>query len=1446
MFSRWEHQCNSTIGGRTYKTVASANLVDVNLRATWRRTPFELNLLESAAAQNESLYEPLLAQIIGLDDEEAQFTHQELFESASALLAEMPAAMFEFQLANKYHSPRVQAHYQYYSNVVLPKHSAQLVSQCAVDSFGNKVGTKSGLPAAWMVLNNKIYCSSDEIFALRFDESSQEGLIATDRIMGKAGPIAIVYGDIASTKFRRMFRTIYSFVQQGKLRVVWRYIPDEKTVEKESLTGYGVDLTLKRTDYIVLDDRDFGQKILEVDTPEVESDVFWESYHKDIAPLKQTDIDSVDLRLASYILDGNYTLSQFEMLQTVVQDFPKFVSFFASYPVNPEVKKHAATNDEFGLDDTATGLYVNGAPILAAQLDVFRLFKVIEDEHNLVSQFSDFGLKPSQAKELIKKFAHMSTVMQAQRDRARYNIGKTPGVVFLNNIEKDKAYKPVSTNLEVYMQRFQMGQIPPLRENVHETIFAVNLSDQQTVAVVMKVYELMVGRKICQQIGVLPLVDSELDAQLTQQFYRLYEAGSKAKLLQFLKDISSGEANFDETELDITKYTQVRKQFSITNPSVIINGVFYALDGRFQQNIAAQIYQDTIELQHFLINEAQKAGGPGDLSAVKHGQLKQFLLRGLLQSRNLRVAPENMNVVQFKDIDKELVEAAVSAVRSDADGLPMASLWVVGDFDDESVRVQLANVLRFWITAGNENLQLRVLQTGDSKLFGLVETYLQSKKFSLTVEDVEILVETVESAESGYATGNVSELLVRNKLPSDKPFLLLSGRFISVGAEPLSVSDLEAWVSHDSENRLELIQSALVTLDLDFDLEKVTSQSSWFERLFALVTRSLFKDELFERFDFSKIDLYNQFTVIGDEESPITVTLLIDPLSEKAQEVIAMVNAVTKLPFVNLQILLQPKPKVEELAIKRLYRGVFPSGATFDETGKAVDAAKAVFDLVPEETLFTLNLITPSPWIVVIQEANTDLDNVKLSLAGGTVSGTYELKNILVEGYYTQDLSGPVHIPPAGLAVDLSPVGVTSAVSDTNVMATAGYMQLKANPGFYDLTIKKGTRSAEIYDLVSASEGFEEEGKIPVDSIQLRILNLKGLMVFPKVAKKPGFEDKSLDEPVPAAKKGFMGKLFKKSVESKQPEINIFTVASGHLYERFLGIMTASVMKHTKHTVKFWLIENYMSPHFKKVLPALAEKYGFKYELVNYKWPSWLRNQREKQRTIWGYKILFLDVLFPQDLEKVIFVDSDQIVRTDMKELVDMDLEGAPYGYTPMGDSREEMEGFRFWKQGYWAKLLGDEYLYHISALYVIDLKKFRAIGAGDKLRAHYQQLSADPNSLSNLDQDLPNNLQKELRIFSLPQDWLWCETWCSDESLKTAKTIDLCNNPLTKEPKLDRARRQIPEWTTYDDEITDMIKGLRLDEAVPAPVEEEEEEEEEQIDAGQDYDWDDLEHDEL
>lgn len=109
------------------------------------------------------------------------------------------------------------------------------------------------------------------------------------------------------------------------------------------------------------------------------------------------------------------------------------------------------------------------------------------------------------------------------------------------------------------------------------------------------------------------------------------------------------------------------------------------------------------------------------------------------------------------------------------------------------------------------------------------------------------------------------------------------------------------------------------------------------------------------------------------------------------------------------------------------------------------------------------------------------------------------------------------------------------------------------------------------------------------------------------------------------------------------------------------------------------------------------------------------------------------------------------------------------------------------------------------SALYVVDLVRFRELSAGDRLRGQYQSLSMDPNSLANLDQDLPNNMIHQVPIHSLPQEWLYCETWCAKENLARAKTIDMCNDPMTKEPKLQRARRMVPEWNIFDKEIQDL-----------------------------------------
>lgn len=653
--------------------------------------------------------------------------------------------------------------------------------------------------------------------------------------------------------------------------------------------------------------------------------------------------------------------------------------------------------------------------------------------------------------------------------------------------------------------------------------------------------------------------------------------------------------------------------------------------------------------------------------------------------------------------------------------------------------------------------------------------------------------------------------------------LVLNGRVVGpiLQGTNFTVSDFGQLLQFERSRRIDPASAALADLFPGKQTESPLN-SAILSSTIALSTISDVPEGIFESAPTLRMNKFHSFagnhTMIqtGDAEtSSIHFVASIDPTSEIAQRWIPILKVLSELSGVHLQLYLNPKEKMKELPVKRFYRHVLDARPTFNEDGDLRDL-KATFSGLPKDALLNLALDVPPAWLVAPKESVHDLDNIKLSALkeGVDVDAIYELEHILIEGHSRDVTVGP---PPRGVQLYLG-TAKDPYFADTIIMANLGYFQFKANPGYWKIQLQPG-RSEQIFHIDSAGQqGYNPQ---PGDeSTDLTLMSFQGKTLYPRLSRKPGQEAEDvLEESVKSGTPmDYLSKASKFASSllttvglapsaPKHADINIFSVASGHLYERMLNIMMVSVMRHTKHSVKFWFIEQFLSPSFKASLPTLAAHYNFDYSLITYKWPHWLRAQSEKQREIWGYKILFLDVLFPTSLDKVIFVDADQIVRTDMHDLVTHDLHGAPYGFTPMCDSRTSMEGFRFWKTGYWANFLRGR-PYHISALYVVDLVKFREIAAGDRLRQQYHQLSADPGSLSNLDQDLPNHMQHVLPIHSLPQEWLWCETWCSDESLKQARTIDLCNNPETKEPKLSRARRQVPEWTGIDEEIAEVFRA--------------------------------------
>ncbi|XP_031130527.1 UDP-glucose:glycoprotein glucosyltransferase isoform X1 [Ipomoea triloba] len=711
-----------------------------------------------------------------------------------------------------------------------------------------------------------------------------------------------------------------------------------------------------------------------------------------------------------------------------------------------------------------------------------------------------------------------------------------------------------------------------------------------------------------------------------------------------------------------------------------------------------------------------------------------------------------------------------------------------------------------------------------------------------------------ESALSGFTDDNiktylskVAKFLYRQVgLESGGAVVITNGRVVHVVEGTTFLShDLQLLESLEFKQRIKHIVEIVEEVKWeDVDPDMLTSK--FISDIIMSISSSIAtRERTSEGARFELLSATYSAVVLENENATIHIDAVIDPLSPSGQKLASLLYLLSKSVHPSMRLVLNPMSSLVDLPLKNYYRYVAPTMDDFSRTDFAVYGPQAFFANMPPSKTLTMNLDVPEPWLIEPVVAVHDLDNILLENLGETrtLQAVYELEALVLTGHCSEK----DHDPPRGLQLILGTKSTPHLV-DTLVMANLGYWQMKVSPGVWYLQLAPG-RSSELYIMKQDGDG----GQNTILSKRITINDLRGKLVHLEVVKKKGKEHENLLVPTDsdshsrASKKGnrnswnsnflkwasgFIGGSDQSKKTESAPElgrgtrhgktINIFSVASGHLYERFLKIMILSVLKNTNRPVKFWFIKNYLSPQFKDVIPHMAREYGFEYELITYKWPTWLHKQKEKQRIIWAYKILFLDVIFPLALEKVIFVDADQIVRADMGELYDMDLKGRPLAYTPFCDNNKDMDGYRFWKQGFWKDHLRGR-PYHISALYVVDLLKFRETAAGDNLRVFYETLSKDPNSLSNLDQDLPNYAQHTVPIFSLPQEWLWCESWCGNTTKPKAKTIDLCNNPMTKEPKLQGAKRIVAEWPELDLEartFTAKILGedISPQEQPPAP----------------------------
>ncbi|XP_043926163.1 UDP-glucose:glycoprotein glucosyltransferase 1 [Protopterus annectens] len=1473
--------------------VADSKAVTMSLTTKWSSTPLLLEASEFLAEEGEEKFWHFVEdnQLIRHQDHGGDdFSYYHLImKRASQYLSDLQQNLLKFALSLRTYSSTVQTFQQIAASEPPPE------------------GCK-----AFYTVHGKKSCSSGSLENLlkTAAERSNPYLFKGDHrypVLNKDTPTVILYAEMGTEEFAHFHQLFSSKANNGLISYVFRHYISNPSKNKVYLSGYGVELAIKSTEYkakddtqvkstdtntTVLDEKDSVDEVqgflfgkLRNSYPQLQEQLKELRKHlvestNEMAPLKVWQLQDLSFQTAARILAAP-TADALMVMKDLSQNFPTKARSLTRTVVNYALKLEIEENQKYfkgtlGLQPGDSALFINGLHIDLDVQDIFSVLDVLRNEARIMDGLHRLGIEGAHLHNILK--------LNVQPSETEYAVDiRSSAIRWVNNLETDSAYSSWPWSVQELLRPTFPGVIRQIRKNFHNLVLIFDPADKST-ADLLTTAEMFYNNQIPLRIGLVFVVnDSEdadglkdpgvalfrafnyvsqdVDSQYAfQTLLLIYNEVTGDETLKVKHVISVLEKKYPYVDVSSilgpdSAYDKNRKEgkdYCLQTglghvPIVLFNGIPYQKDQLDPDEL------ETVTMHKILDSTAffQKAVYMGDLNndqdvvdfVMNQPNVIPRLNSRILSSerRYLEMALTSNKFIddyaRFIFLDTREKAVAVSnsmnyLTKKDESFVRPVTFWIVGDFDKPSGRQLLYNAVKHLKTSNNvrigminnpsedpskENTHIAraiwaALQTQNSnnaknfitklakeETAQALETGADIEEFAVGGMDVDNFKDMFESSKADFVLSHALFCKEVLKLKKGQRAVISNGQIVG----PLE--DTEIFNQGDF-HLLEEIAMRTSAMKIKEKIQQLGVEEDHASDLVMKVDALLSaqpKGESRTEYQFLE-DRHSAIKLRPKEgQAYFDVVAIVDPVTRDAQRLAPFLLVLNQLINMNLRVFMNCQPKLSEMPLKSFYRYVLEPEIAFLVDNRFAPGPLAKFMDMPQSPLFTLNVITPESWMIESVNTAYDLDNIYLEEVESVVAGEYELEYLILEGHCYDVTTGQ---PPRGLQFTLGTT-MNPVIVDTIVMANLGYFQLKANPGAWVLRLRKG-RSEDIYRIY----GHDGTDSPPDSDEVIVVLNsFKTKIIKVKVQKKPGKLNEELlsdenGEPDSgfweSIRRGFTGTPATEDIKAdKEDVINIFSVASGHLYERFLRIMMLSVLKQTQTPVKFWFLKNYLSPTFKEFIPYMAEKYGFQYELVQYKWPRWLHQQTEKQRIIWGYKILFLDVLFPLAVDRILFVDADQIVRTDLKELRDFDLEGAPYGYTPFCDSRREMDGYRFWKSGYWASHLGGR-KYHISALYVVDLKKFRKIAAGDRLRGQYQGLSQDPNSLSNLDQDLPNNMIHQVPIKSLPQEWLWCETWCDEASKKKAKTIDLCNNPMTKEPKLKAAVRIVQEWQDYDQEI--------------------------------------------
>lgn len=1167
----------------------------------------------------------------------------------------------------------------------------------------------------FFLLNGKKYENSDDAFYLKSGDLKKQAAVAdydvvkpNEIVVGTnpASPIVILYGCPDSDgEFEEFNRNLFSeATHSGKLRYTWR---STCSLSDTTLKGIPIDFTVKETSNI---------SVLPTESLRVPEE-FAKSGYTFYSPTEE-ELSDLDVKVASLIANHYRNTKDFKSTisyaKGIINNFPLLVPQLLSSDV--ETSKVLQNNNilkERGFDYNMLGLYINGQNWKLSALDHYTLTNAITSEYmnlrnlHAILEKSDPQSTLLTAKELMNKFSQFSLPNYQELQPIKVDLHRIPGfsesVIYFNDIEIDDQYSDLPLDIEKFFEKSKFGELPEYRKNWNEVIFVIDfnrLEDQDTRSALEGLNRAInvITQGYPQRVGMLPLNTGTAEG-IVNKIYELKNS-DLLDVEDFLSSLPNEEVLVSGGYPNAPDVSRLLNELQIFQTSIIINGEVYP----FKKNtwhylIAKIIKKDKALLKKELTKYIDRE------STQQNVDVRGILHFKSANCRHTKYTPDYFSDSTYSLINNgelQLIDGRVFEYVKGKDYNLLHTVTLVDDFNTPQALKKLRNLLN----TGFIGVRVRLIHKGalPSSNWNNLKKILSKEDFSSELNSL------VKKCNKHLPKDELNLGVLRKWLPglqekylTTQSFLVVNGRFIHLETNEIpSKKHFEAIIKREAKRTLDAMY-ALEAVYPSFSENKI--DPDFIEMVSATLTKMFYQGtQLYDngvdytpegslsRIDltqFLKTDNFTVFRNINSIERPVDVVLVLDPLEERSQKLLSLTSLLEHLPFVNVHIVILPTEDMKIMPIRRIY----------------MDDGNDLITDVSQEVVqnFQVELDTPSNFFV---SNNCELQGVVLEIHAFQKDNPVSEANIDGVGGVCLEL-----IDEKGDVVD-------SCIT----MNTFGYGQFIVKQLFFGYTIRSCDSRFKVASFASDARADY------IASKSLSLLSFNPMKIYVEVER--------INDDLVGKRNDDMINIFTVLKDNTQDEEN---------YKRMIVSILLSPNKYKE--VKFWTLDQpFITESFKEFCEAVNNDPALdgSIEILKYKWPPWLRPQRFNDRKMDVSKILFLDVIFPKDTSKILYMDPSSN-PIDPFELYDSDN-----GKTPFAMFKTTGNGY--WEEGYWAKKLKENHLnfHSVKPAFSINLDKVRELGIGDKLRIHYQRLSADLNSLIKIDQDLLNDLQLEFPIRAL------------------------------------------------------------------------------------------------